>query len=155
MRFEHLVEVNDAGNPLALAVSREQLWRGLVLRAEHPKLFVPQLNDVTILVRTVVGLVRALRYGDTLVTDEVTFVHRECVRYEIAAQGEIPRSSLTMTIEEPRPGALFVRFVYSDDGADADQAIVTQLRRAAYEDADIDTVGTIRWLAQAGRLDER
>lgn len=154
MRFEHLVEVNDARNPLVAVVTREQLWRGLVLRAEQPQLFVPQLSEATILTRTEAGLVRALRYGDTLVTDEVSFVRLERVQYDIAAQGEIPRSSLTMSIEELRPGALFVRFVYEDESSGAEDTVVNELRRAAYEDADIDTVGTIRWLAESGRLDE-
>lgn len=155
MRFEHLVEVNDARNPLVAVVAREQLWRGLVLRAEQPQLFVPQLSEATILTRTEAGLVRALRFGDALVTDDVSFVPLERVRYDIAPQGEIPRSSLTMSIEEPRPGALFVRFVYDDESsAAAADTVVSELRRAAYEDADIDTVGTIRWLAESGRLDE-
>jgi hypothetical protein len=154
VRFEHLVEVNDARNPLVAVVTREQLWRGLVLRAEQPQLFVPQLSEATILTRTEAGLVRALRYGDALVTDDVSFVPLERVRYDIAPQGEIPRSSLTMSIEEPRPRALFVRFVYDDESSAAEDTVIDELRRAAYEDADIDTVGMIRWLAESGRLDE-
>jgi hypothetical protein len=58
-----------------------------------------------------------------------------------------------MSIEEPRPGALFVRFVYEDESTGVEDAVVDELRRAAYEDADIDTVGTIRWLIESGRLD--
>ena len=112
--------MNDARSPLVPFVTRPQLWRGLVLRAEEPQLFVPQLSEATILARSDSGLVRALRYGDALVTDEVSFVALVHVRYDIAAQGEISRSSLTMSIEEPRPGALFVRFVYVDEtGASA------------------------------------
>jgi len=32
MKFEHLIEINDPLNPLADTMTREQLWRGLVLR---------------------------------------------------------------------------------------------------------------------------
>jgi len=152
VRFEHLVEVNDARNPLVAVVTREQLWRGLVWRAEQPQLFVHQLSEATILTRTEARIVRALRYGDVLVTDDVSFVPFERVHYDIAAQDEIPRSSLTMSIEEPRPGALFVRFFYADDCAE--DTVVDELRRAAYQDADIDTVATIRSLAESGRLGE-
>ncbi len=158
VRFEHLVEVNDLKDPCGVRVTRAQLWRGLVLRAEQPTSFVPQLSEATILARTESGLARALRYGAITVTDEVSFVHLERVRYEIAAQAELSSSSLTMHIEELQPGALFVRFTYEDDAgeddAGAEDAMLDSLRRAAYEDADVDTVGTIRWLAAAGRLDE-
>jgi hypothetical protein len=40
MRFEHLVQINDPLQPLATEVSREQLRRGLVRRAERPAEFV-------------------------------------------------------------------------------------------------------------------
>ena len=32
MRFEHLIQINDPLMPLLDTLSREQLWRGLVLR---------------------------------------------------------------------------------------------------------------------------
>ncbi|MBK9243241.1 MAG: DUF1857 family protein [Burkholderiales bacterium] len=40
MRFEHLVQINDPLQPLLTEVSREQLWRGLLRRAEQPTEFV-------------------------------------------------------------------------------------------------------------------
>ena len=48
MKFEHLIEINDLLNPLMDTITREQLWRGLVIRAESPKLFVPHLDDAEI-----------------------------------------------------------------------------------------------------------
>ena len=45
MKFEHLVEINDPMNPLLDTLTREQLWHGLVLRAEQPKLFIPHVTD--------------------------------------------------------------------------------------------------------------
>ena len=44
MKFEHLIEINDALNPLIDELSIKQLWAGLVLRAESPKLFMPHLD---------------------------------------------------------------------------------------------------------------
>ena len=40
MKFSHLVQINDSLNPLIDSLPREQLWRGLVMRAENPLLFV-------------------------------------------------------------------------------------------------------------------
>ena len=51
MKFEHLIEINDPLNPLIDSLTREQLWRGLVLHAESPKLFVPHLDECDIVER--------------------------------------------------------------------------------------------------------
>ncbi len=156
VRFEHLIEINDPALAEAPTLTREQIWRGLVLRAERPDLFVPSLSEVRLLSRTGTRLSRALRYGEVTVRDEVHFSPLEHMHYEIPAQGEIARSSLHVSIEEPRPGALFVRFVYEDERAEsAESRVIDELRRAAYEQADIDTIVTIRWWLEAGITDPR
>ena len=156
MKFEHLVEINDLLNPLIDVITREQLWRGLVLRAEMPRLFVSYLDDAIITDRTEVSMTRRLRYGDLIVNDTVTFSHQNHVHYEVPAQGDIPSSTLRMIIEEPQPEQLFVRFIYedgnTDNAGDADQ-MYNDFRKSAYEEADIDTVRIIRELADSGRLD--
>jgi hypothetical protein len=80
-------------------------------------------------------------------------MHR--VRYEVAAQQDISASTLTMTIETPEPGMLWVRFEY-DDGHDAAtdeaNAMYDEFRKSAYQASDIDTIGVLRDLAEQGRL---
>lgn len=155
MKFEHLIEINDLNNPLTEVITREQLWRGLVLRAEAPKLFVSYLDEASITDRSEVSMKRSLRYGDLIVQDEVSLVHLEHVHYDVAAQKDIPQSSLRMSIDEPSPGALFVRFAY-DDGHSAEEDAANELyneyRRSAYQEADIDTIRLIREMAEYGRL---
>jgi hypothetical protein len=153
MRFEHLIEINDPLNPLIEDLTREQLWRGLVLRAEAPRLFMPHLDECTLSDRSETLLSRSLRYGELIIHDRVSFDAPHAVRYDVPAQGDIPQSTLLMTIEEPQPDALFVRFEYDDGKADSDEeAFYNEFRRSAYEEADIDTIRTIRQLAQEGRL---
>jgi len=153
MQFEHLIEINDPLNPLIDMLSRDELWRGLVLRAESPRLFVPHLDECTLTDRSDTLLSRSLRYGDLVIHDRVTFDAPHAVRYDVPAQGDIPESSLLMTIEEPQPDALFVRFEYDDGKADSDEeAFYNEFRRSAYEEADIDTIRVIRQLAQEGLL---
>lgn len=156
MKFEHLVEINELHNPLIMVITREQLWRGLVMRAELPKLFVPYIDEATISDRTEEGMTRRLRYGDLVVVDEVTLHRYSHVHYAVAAQNDIPQSSLRMSIEEPQTDALFVRFLY-DDGhtpeQDAANEMYNDYRRSAYQEADIDTIRVIRELAEDGRLD--
>lgn len=153
MQFEHLIEINDPLDPLIDALSRDQLWRGLVLRAEHPKLFVPWLDECTHLDREGNVLTRELRYDALRIHDTVTFTPQKQVRYDVPAQGDIPVSSLIVTIEEPQPDILFVRFVYNDGKSEEDaDAFYDEFRRSAYKEADIDTIKVIRELAGEGRL---
>lgn len=154
MQFEHLIEINDPLNPLIDPLSRQQLWQGLVLRAESPGMFVPHLDECTLQPQADV-LVRRLRYGKLVVVDRVLFEPLQQVVYEVAAQEEIAASRLTMRIEEPASGCLYVRFVYSDahsEAQDAANAMYDEFRRSAYQEADIDTIRIIRKLAAEGRL---
>ena len=156
MKFTHLVEINMPGNPLVMMITREQLWHGLVLRAEKPTLFVLGLDACEITARSTTALARTLRFGTLVVHDQVTFTPQQLVRYHVPQQASIPASDLTMTIEEPQPGALFVRFEYDDhnDMLETDEdSFYNDFRREAYKEADIDTIRVIRELAQQGRLD--
>jgi hypothetical protein len=154
MQFQHLIEINDPLNPLIDALTRDQLWRGLLLRAEAPKLFIPWLDECDLLARKDNVLSRALRYNALLIHDHVTFTPQEKVHYEVPAQEDIPASNLTVTIEEPQPGALFVRFAYESGFSNDDMdAFYNEFRRSAYQEADIDTIRIIRQLAGEGRLE--
>lgn len=156
MKFEHLIEINDPLNPLMDELSREQLWRGLVLHADSPKLFVPHLDECTISDRTGEGFRRRRRFGELSIDDRVILTPLREVRYEVHAQGDISASSLTVTIEAPSEGRLFVRFRYDDghDAAtDAANAMYDEFKKSAYQEADIDAIRILRELAAEGRLD--
>jgi len=155
MKFEHLIEINDSKNSLFPIFSREQLWNGLVLRAEFPKLFLTNLDECTITSRDIDGLTRDLHFGELTIHDRVHFDFLNYVHYQVPQQGEIPGSSLRMTIEEPAPLALFVRFNY-DSGhtkaEDRENATYNEFRRSAYVEADIDTIKILREMHSMGRL---
>lgn len=156
MKFEHLIQINDPLNPLMDEISREQLWRGLVMRAESPTMFVPHLDECTISDRTSGSFARKLRYGDLVVEDRVVLTPLQEVRYEVPAQGEIAASTLTMTIEAPCEGVLVVRFSYDDglgEHLDEVNAMYDEFKKSAYQEADIDTVRIVRQLAEQGKLD--
>jgi hypothetical protein len=156
MKFEHLIEINDPFNPLADTLTREQVWRGLVIRAESPKLFVPHLDECDIGERVSGSFKRRLRYGDLVVEDTVLLTPLQEVRYEVPAQGEIQASTLVMTIEAPTSAMLQVRFSYDDGMGEAqDEAskMYNEFKKSAYQEADIDTVRIVRQLAAEGKLD--
>ena len=161
MRFEHLVEINDPLMPLLTELTREQLWRGLVLRAEDPTQFIGGLDSVTIDARRelsgVTELERTLDYGSFCVRDRVRLFPQQRSEIHTAAGTSWPASRMTIAIEEPSPAALFLRFVYESEseiaGANGLDETTVTLRQQAYEGADLDTVVRIRALAEAGRLD--
>jgi hypothetical protein len=150
MKFTHLIQINDPFNPLIDPLSREQLWRGLVLRAENPLLFVMALDGFEIVRRGENMLERRLHFGKLTLRDRVSFSPMKQVRYEIEAAGDSPAASLVTTIEEPEPDQLFVRFDYEtlqgDTAAPIDE-FYSSFAKQAYVEADIDTVSTIRRLA--------
>jgi hypothetical protein len=156
MKFEHLIEINDPLNPLMDTITREQLWRGLVLRAEDPKRFVPHLDECTIADRASGSFTRRLRYGELVIDDRVTLTPLEEVRFEVPAQGDIAESLLTMRIETPAEHVLLVRFTYDDGNPVAhDQTgkMYEDFKKSAYQESDIDTVKIVRQLASEGKLD--
>jgi len=156
MKFEHLIEINDPLNPLADTMTREQLWRGLVLRAEDPKLFVPHLDECTIGERESGSFTRRLRYGELVIDDVVYLTPLQEVRFEVPAQGEIAASRLTMTIEAPSEGVMWLRFLYDDGNPGASDEMgkmYEDFKKSAYQEADIDTVKIVRQMASEGKLD--
>ena len=156
MKFVHLIEIDDPLNPQIEPLTRDQLWRGLMLRAADPKMFVPHLDSCAILDRSAASVKRELRYGEMVIRDRVTFLSQLQIKYHVPAQQDITASTLTMTIEEPQPALLFVRFEYDDDSVDVEgsvDAFYNEFRRSAYHESDLDTIRVIRQLAADGRLD--
>ena len=159
MRFEHLVQINDPLQPLLTEVSRAQLWRGLLRRAEQPTEFVLGLAGATIEQRIDepgrTQLVRTLDFGSFRVRDRVVLTADGVSVTHIEATAAYPASRLTIRIEAPATGSLFLRFTYeADEGAAGDQpdSMTRQLREQAYRSADIDTVWRIRELVERGEL---
>ncbi|HTJ95923.1 MAG TPA: SRPBCC family protein [Rhodocyclaceae bacterium] len=151
MNFEHLVEINDPGNPLVEPLSRNQLWQGLLLRAENPELSVIGLDACVVLDRGEGYLKRELRFGRLRIIDEVFMVPMEHVTYEVMPSENFPASRLRMAIEEPFPEHLFIRFTYSSVDADPEELVRDHLKQA-YIQTDNDTVAVIRELAKMGKL---
>ncbi len=160
MHFEHLVQINDPQVPLLDPLTRAQLWRGLVRRAEQPTEFVLALDSCHIVGRRTDGdatvLERNLDFGPFQVRDIVTLRPEHEVHTLAERTERWPTSRMSIRIEEPVPDALFLRFAYEwDDDAPMGEldAMALELRQQAYLSSDLDTVQRIRELAQAGLLD--
>ncbi|HEY2344281.1 MAG TPA: AtaL-like protein [Xanthomonadaceae bacterium] len=154
LHFEHLVQINDPDDPRVAPMRREQLWRGLVMRAQFPASFVPWLDDCSI-EQDGADLLRTLRFGSQVVHDRVHFDGEDAVDYTVTDDDDGSSFRMSMRIEQPTLDALFVRFTYeswSPDHHAGDPHIGAV--REAYRLADIDTVFRIRQLADSGLLDD-
>jgi len=153
MHFDHLVQINDPLDPRIEPMTREQLWQGLIVRAERPQYFLVGMDECRILARTERTLDRELRFGELRVHDRVTFDPLREVHYQVEPSAQVAAASLVMRIEEPEPGQLFLRFEYQFTAATPEEnKEIDEYRKSAYREADIDTVRMIRQLAASGVL---
>lgn len=154
LQYEHLVQINDPLNPLLETLTPEQVWAGLLLRAEQPQLFVTGLERCTILSRNGDTFERELSYGPASVRDKVTLTMGVSVRYDIVATDNYVGGSLTMSIEQPDAAQLFIRFKYETtlQAEDGEYNRTLEIVKSAYREADIDTVKLIREFALTGKL---
>ncbi|ATE61994.1 SRPBCC family protein [Thauera sinica] len=157
MKFEHLIEVNDLANPLQAPLTREELWFGLLCRAEDARAFLPGLDACRIVERSDGHLLRDLHFGGAVIRDRVTFRTLDWICFESEANEEHAGGSLRITIEEPQQGALFLRFQYQTtlpEGAGSEDGQYAGFVRSAYHQSDIDTVRVIRMIAESGGLQQ-
>lgn len=153
MDFEHLIAINDPGNPLILPLSRQQVWDGLRHRVDNPVPFLPGLESCTIVERTADHLLRDLDFGAARIRDRVTMAEMHWVRFEILAETGHAGGTLTITIEEPADSHLFLRFAYRTTLAahpDSEDRAYVEFVKSAYHQSDVDCVRLIRTLAAGG-----
>lgn len=152
MKYEHLIEVNDPANPLIRQLSREELWFGLLCRVEDPRPFLPGLERCEILARNQETVHRRLHFGAVAIEDRVTLMPLQSVCFEIQANAEHVGGSLTISIEEPQKGVLFLRFAYATglaekQGSEDEQYV--EFVKSAYRESDLDTMRVIRMICES------
>ncbi len=155
MRFEHLLQVTDPGNPVVPAMSRDELWRGLLLRVESPQDF-PLGPDrcESQPGRHADERRRSIHFGALRFDDTVRLQPQQRIDFDPDPhEGAMP-VRLSITIEEPSPGALFLRFVYSadDEAAAAADRALQGYREQAWLELDRDMLRALRTWQQEGRL---
>jgi hypothetical protein len=148
MHFEHLVQINDLQNPLQTFLNREQLWQGLWQRVEQPEIFLPGLASCQFLERGEDAILRRLDFGAARIHDRVTFATQEWLQFEIEAGDDHAGGVLRITLEEPAPLALCLRFNYQTTlSQEGENARYAEYVKSAYVESDLETVRVIRLLA--------
>ena len=155
MNFEHHIQINNPENPLVAALTRDHLWQGLLHRVDNPLPFLPGLVSCTLLERETNTLRRQLNFGTVTIEDRVSLVDGEAVSFDIQPSAAHPGGCLTITIEEPQPEALFLRFAYQTSFANnpnSEERAYIEYVKSAYHQSDIDCVHLIRQLAAGESL---
>ena len=102
--FSAAADVNPPGTTPLL--SRTQVWRGLIMKAENALPFVPAMESCTVLERSGDGLVRQVSVrGDRLV-ERVTFTPEVEVFFQREDSAGAPAGWITNVISESEHGLL-------------------------------------------------
>lgn len=153
LEFEHIVQVNDPNNPDVSAITRAQLWQGLVLRARCPQRFVEGIECFAH-PQTETGFVREITAGEMCFYEDVTLEHETRVLTQTQADKPQIFAASGATIEEPEPGFLFVRFRYVREMPAEHGAVdVAEHLKAAYRQLDTDAISLIRLMAEDNSFD--
>ena len=153
LEFEHLVQVNDPGNPRITPITRSQLWQGLLLRARKPDKFNPGLSCKSEDLQAN-EFIRTIQAGDSTFCEKVILHPEEKIHTATLSELDQLQSESTAIIEEPEEGYLFVRFRYRRELlVDTDAVDVGEHLKSAYVQLDRDAVAMIRMLAESELFD--
>ena len=159
MKYEHLVQMSAEAVPgQSAGISREEIWLGLVLRAEQPMRFDENISNACITQRDENVLVREVQFGSLLIVEKIVFLPGQEVRYQTEATAQHPAAERIIRIEEPQTGVFFLRFSHCTTIETSSDAETSELFRllpylqSAYREADLDTARKIIEFAQAGQL---
>jgi hypothetical protein len=127
---------------------------GSAAPCRNPLPFLPGLESCTIIERHGNDvLLRQLDFGPAVIQDRVTLAELHSVSFEIVPSETHAGGSLTITIEEPEPAFLFLRFAYETTLAsnpNSEERAYIEYVKSAYHQSDVDCVRLIRTLAAGG-----
>jgi hypothetical protein len=147
--------VNDRNNPPQVILTRDQVWQGLVFKAENAVPFVPGMTVCEVLERSGQELVRECVYKGDRLRERVTFHPQRAVDFE-RLSGNV-RGTIRNEIEEDENGALHLRFTFSlavqgiAHNSPEEHAYATAME-GDYVRAIGATLTTIRQLVAEGKL---
>ncbi len=154
LEFEHIVQVNDLSNSAITPLTRQQLWRGLLLRARNPEKFNHGLECESQTIENNQFL-RMIAAGESKFVEKVTLHPEQMIRTCTLTELDQPHAESTAQIEEPQEGYLFVRFSYRRELEVTTEAVdVAEHLKSAYVQVDRDAIALIRLLAESRLFDQ-
>jgi len=105
------VPVNDRSNPELPVLNRDQVWRGLELKAENALPFVPQMTKCDTFERGDNYLIRDILIRGEDARERVTFYPKRMVQFDRLSGSTL--GTIKNEIEEDAHGELSLRFTFS------------------------------------------
>jgi hypothetical protein len=146
------IPVNPPGTVHAL--TRDLVWRGLVMKAENALPFVPVMQACDVIERFDHGLVRTIRIADEELIERVTFTPEVQVLFERLDAAGARTGWIANILSEDATGLLltFVIHVLAPKAPPADMERFGAAMKQRYIEAIATTLSTTRALASAGTL---
>lgn len=146
------IEVNPQG--VAPVLTREQLWRGLVIKAENPMDFIPGLESSRIYERFEAGFMREMVLRGQTIKERITFTEPVQVHF---LRVDTPDSGWITNIASESKHGLLLTFAFAlnyagtEPGSDAERARGNSLIDH-YQTTIERSLAATRKLAQAGKI---
>lgn len=155
IHVDKTVPVNTGRQPEDPALTRGQIWKGLVLKAENALPFVAAMTHCKVLDRSKNGLVREIVLRGETMKERITFNPEKSVKFE-RLSGKAMGTILNEILEDPKEG-LQLRFTYTLElqgikAGSAEENTFRQTMEKDYLTAVEATVNAIRRLVKEGRL---
>ncbi len=145
IEISRTVLVND--DPAQVQLTRDQVWHGLLLKANDALPFVPQMESCHVLERGDGWLVRDILLKGTPLRERVTFEPQTRVVFDRIRGAELGR--IENVIETDDQGRLTLRFSFGlthedlEEGSDAEREHFAPML-PAYENAVASTLAAVR-----------
>jgi hypothetical protein len=147
------VDVNPPG--AAPRLTQEQVWRGLMIKAENAVLFVPRMQSCTVLERWSDGLLREVVNDGHRFREKITFAPPVEVLFERVGT-EDNAGWITNVISESEHGLLLTfTFAVNLPGTTpgtAEERAKGEVMKASYVGAVKATLARVRQLVSEGKL---
>jgi hypothetical protein len=148
------VEVNPAGAGVTL--TRDLVWRGLVMKAENALPFVPAMQECTLMSRSENGLVRSVMTRGERFTERVTFTPQVQVLFD-RTDGAGRNAGWIANVLSDGDAGLLLTFILDVVIPDVEPGSAEEFHhgeemRASYVEAIQATLRTMRTLAGNGVL---
>jgi len=135
-------------------LSRDQVWRGLMMKVNDARPFVPLMSKCEVTERLENGLLRDIVFDGMALAEKITFYPQEKVAFERVGEGA-ELGTIWNEIIEDDDGELHLRFAFELEVADlseAEEQDYRDTRASGYLAAVNATLELLRNLARTGKI---
>ena len=147
IELSHSVPVNDGADPEAPVLTRDDVWAGLVMKAQNALPFVPKMEKCDVVEQRENFLLRDIRFAGDDLREAVTLTPKTSVEFR-RVQGRV-LGVITNEILENSDGELELKFSFAleiegaEPGSREERGYEANMRDA-YLGAVAATLGAIR-----------